>query len=61
MPINKRESEEYKLVSGYIPEPLAKKFRVWCAAEGVTKNEALERAIELLLENFPHQQRPESD
>lgn len=61
MPINKRESEEYKLVSGYIPEPLAKRFRVWCAAEGLTKNEALERAIELLLEDSPHQEHPESD
>ncbi|MBW4642130.1 MAG: ribbon-helix-helix domain-containing protein [Goleter apudmare HA4340-LM2] len=42
---DRRRSEDYKQVSGYIPVELALEFKSICAREGVSQSDALEELI----------------
>ncbi|MBD1903745.1 hypothetical protein NDI44_28075 [Trichocoleus sp. DQ-A3] len=46
----KRDDPDYAQVSGHVPVEVAREFGVLCAIKRITKSEALEEAIRLLLE-----------
>ena len=46
----KRDDPNYAQVSGHIPAEVAREFGVLCAIKQITKSEAMEEAIKLLLE-----------
>ncbi|MGD1863163.1 MAG: hypothetical protein ACFB0D_01280 [Phormidesmis sp.] len=46
----KREDPDYAQVSGYIPKKLALKFKAACTMRETTQSDALEKAIQVWLE-----------
>jgi hypothetical protein len=42
---DRRRSDDYKQVSGYVPVDLAREFKSICAREGVSQSDALEEMI----------------
>ncbi len=42
---DRRRSEEYKQVSGYVPMDLAREFKSICAREGLSQSDALEEML----------------
>ncbi|AKG20269.1 ribbon-helix-helix protein, CopG family [Calothrix sp. 336/3] len=42
---DRRRSDDYKQVSGYVPHSLAREFKSICAREGVSQSEALEEML----------------
>ncbi|MCX7594490.1 MAG: ribbon-helix-helix domain-containing protein [Fischerella sp.] len=42
---DRRRSENYKQVSGYVPVELAREFKSFCAREGVSQSDALEEML----------------
>ena len=46
----KRDDPNYAQVSGHVPVEVAREFGVLCAIKRITKSEALEEAMKLLLE-----------
>jgi hypothetical protein len=42
---DRRRSEEYKQVSGYVPMDLAREFKSICAREGLSQSDALEEVL----------------
>ena len=42
---DRRRSEEYKQVSGYVPMDLAREFKSVCAREGLSQSDALEEML----------------
>ncbi|MBW4646759.1 MAG: ribbon-helix-helix domain-containing protein [Goleter apudmare HA4340-LM2] len=42
---DRRRSDEYKQVSGYVPVELAREFKSICAREGVSQSDALEEMV----------------
>jgi len=46
----KRDDPNYAQVSGHVPVEVAREFGVLCAIKQITKSEALEEAMKLLLE-----------
>ncbi|MBW4585219.1 ribbon-helix-helix domain-containing protein [Aetokthonos hydrillicola Thurmond2011] len=42
---DRRRSDDYKQVSGYVPVDLARRFKSICAQEGVSQSDALEEMI----------------
>ncbi len=42
---DRRRSEEYKQVSGYVPTDLAREFKSICAREGLSQSDALEEML----------------
>ncbi|MBD2730924.1 hypothetical protein H6G96_32555 [Nostoc sp. FACHB-892] len=47
--VTKRDDPNYSQVTGHVPTELATEFGVFCAARRITKSDALEEAIRLLL------------
>jgi len=46
----KKDDPNYSQVSGHVPKELALKFRITCTAKEITISEALEKALEVWLE-----------
>ncbi|NJL10676.1 MAG: ribbon-helix-helix protein, CopG family [Calothrix sp. SM1_7_51] len=42
---DRRRSDEYKQVSGYVPQELARAFKSICAGEGMSQSDALEEML----------------
>ncbi|WP_026732156.1 ribbon-helix-helix domain-containing protein [Fischerella sp. PCC 9605] len=42
---DRRRSEDYKQVSGYVPVELAREFKSFCAREGLSQSDALEEML----------------
>lgn len=48
--VDRRRDPNYEQVTGHIPKPLAKQFKVFCTENGTTIAEALETAVQLFLQ-----------
>ncbi len=46
----KKDDPNYSQVSGHVPKELALRFRIACTAKEITISEALEKALEVWLE-----------
>jgi Ribbon-helix-helix protein, copG family len=42
---DRRRSDDYKQVSGYVPNSLAREFKVICAREGMSQSDAIEEML----------------
>lgn len=42
---DRRRSDDYKQVSGYVPNTLAREFKIVCAREGLSQSDALEEML----------------
>jgi hypothetical protein len=42
---DRRRSDDYKQVSGYVPSSLAREFKVICAREGMSQSDAIEEML----------------
>ena len=50
--VDRRRNENYKNISGYILISLIEKVKMIARAKGISQNDALEKALELWVENY---------
>ena len=55
--VDRRRDPNYEQVTGHIPKPLAKQFKVFCTENGITIAEALETAVTLFLQEKKNDNR----
>lgn len=61
MAASKRKDPDYQQVSGYIPKPLALKFKGFCTMEELEISEVLAELIGKWVAERENQRLPESD
>jgi hypothetical protein len=58
MAVVRRNDPNFAQVSGYLPKPMALRFKIACTAKEISMTEGLEQAVSLWLEENAHDKAP---